>query len=302
MSETTGLSQAETAALRRLIEVNQPELASHYLALSENERAYSNLRESLETASTGPEQFEILLREAQVHAAGNKRERINALIDERFNFVDETREYLLQATSTEAGRRVACRMLSLPEMEVIRNWHILTQAHVENLRPRQLEARFTGQPDNLSELLHVSQEVSGGFAALVEDALAALPAADRALFLRHRQQVEVVQSVVEARPELSGICPSGWPRGSTYENARGVYTDGRALIAESFRLQQTGGNVLTTDGAYVLRHETGHAVDIALGLNLQATNFPIGTETLQPTDRSRRPRRFVELTQRTWQT
>jgi hypothetical protein len=82
--------------------------------------------------------------------------------------------------------------------------------------------------------------------------------ADRGQFIR------LERLVIDRLPHLKEIQPPGYPAGSTYSQAGGIYVsnEGAALVAESV-LSRNGRLSSTGLGTETLRHELGHAMDYA---------------------------------------
>lgn len=65
-------------------------------------------------------------------------------------------------------------------------------------------------------------------------------------------------------PVLASSRPRGWPPGSTWNNADGMFDGHNALVTEK-RTDVDGKLIVSGRSAGVLRHEVGHGLDTALG-------------------------------------
>lgn len=76
--------------------------------------------------------------------------------------------------------------------------------------------------------------------------------------------VHLTDLVVNAAPFLRGRQPRGWPADMTWENADAVHLpQHRMVVIASHRLNRDGRRVAARRVGGVLRHELGHALDIA---------------------------------------
>lgn len=79
-------------------------------------------------------------------------------------------------------------------------------------------------------------------------------------------RVELARFVVDAAPDLSDRQPRGWPAGSYWQNTDAVHLpQDRLLILAEKRRGKNGRIVDNLRVAGVLRHELGHAFDMATG-------------------------------------
>lgn len=94
----------------------------------------------------------------------------------------------------------------------------------------------------------------------------ALPEGVRKLLKDKGFYLVVVPNVTHKNglPELAGKTPRGWPPGTTWDNADGLQTGKKILVSE-YRQTATGKWEKNTRIGGVVRHETGHALDEALG-------------------------------------
>jgi hypothetical protein len=79
-------------------------------------------------------------------------------------------------------------------------------------------------------------------------------------------RVYLAEQVVDAVPGLRGTSPRGWPDGTRWENTDAVHLPAaRQLVVAEKRHNKQGRLVACTRVAGVLRHELGHAFDMASG-------------------------------------
>ena len=79
-------------------------------------------------------------------------------------------------------------------------------------------------------------------------------------------QVQIAEFVIDAAPSLKNRRPRGWPIDATWNNSDAVHLPQSKLLVLAERRRTTSGRVVTSNRVPgVLRHEFGHAFDIALG-------------------------------------
>jgi hypothetical protein len=79
-------------------------------------------------------------------------------------------------------------------------------------------------------------------------------------------QFRSAEFLVDAVPDLKGLRPRGWPAGTTWENTEAVHlASARLLVVAEKRRAANGQIVSNSRAAGVLRHEVGHALDMAGG-------------------------------------
>ncbi|MBC8350767.1 MAG: hypothetical protein H8E66_02190 [Planctomycetes bacterium] len=79
-------------------------------------------------------------------------------------------------------------------------------------------------------------------------------------------KVQLAEFVVDAAPSLRGVRPPGWPRHLTWDNSDAIHLPkSKLLVLAEKRRNRTGKIVPSSRVAGVLRHEIGHAFDMAAG-------------------------------------
>jgi hypothetical protein len=108
--------------------------------------------------------------------------------------------------------------------------------------------------------------VSAGFAREVSTAWTALPANFRDDLAKSGWQVQLAEFVVDAAPNLAEQAPRGWPDSMSWRQSDAVHLPGeRRLIVAEKRITAAGNVVHASRTQGVLRHELGHAYDVARG-------------------------------------
>ena len=114
--------------------------------------------------------------------------------------------------------------------------------------------------------LQVVTPVSAAFEAQVRTAWAELPRPLRSDLAHAGWQVHLAEFVVDAAPALAESQPRGWPSGMSWRQTDAVHLpQQRRLVVAEKRRNSQGQIVSATRAAGVLRHETGHAFDLAQG-------------------------------------
>ncbi len=126
------------------------------------------------------------------------------------------------------------------------------------MRPNQRE-NFSFEPRNIEEY-----GSSPAFGRLVADAYGRLPQVERGLVERAGVRVVLGGDMGRLRPDLRQQ-PPGYPPGTTYASATGLYDQrARRLFVPEYIQQPNGRFKPHHDPEAALRHEFGHAVDDAL--------------------------------------
>ncbi len=114
--------------------------------------------------------------------------------------------------------------------------------------------------------LTTATTVSDGFRRQVRQASLTIP--DR-LWLHVEQsgwEVRMAEFVVDAAPSLRNRRPRGWPQSATWNHSDAVHLpEAKLLVLAEKRLTSNGQIVPSNRIPGVLRHEFGHAFDIAAG-------------------------------------
>ncbi|HUG68338.1 MAG TPA: hypothetical protein VMM76_11335 [Pirellulaceae bacterium] len=77
-------------------------------------------------------------------------------------------------------------------------------------------------------------------------------------------RVQLAEFVVDAAPSLRGVRPNGWPRHLTWDNSDAIHLPtAKLLVVAEKRRDRNGEIVASSRVAGVLRHEIGHAFDMA---------------------------------------
>lgn len=117
--------------------------------------------------------------------------------------------------------------------------------------------------------------VSGRFRREAQAATTSVPAQVWKTLDDAGWRVQLAEFVVDAAPSLRGVRPNGWPRHLTWDNSDGLHLPAsKLLILAEKRRNRAGEIVPSSRVAGVLRHELGHAFDMAAGrgsLNLSAS-------------------------------
>jgi hypothetical protein len=121
-------------------------------------------------------------------------------------------------------------------------------------------------PSSIAGLVEHYGETSPEFKAKMLDAIEALPVPVRDKLREAGIKIAVGRRVTEIMPEFKGVTPRGWPKGTTWDNAEGLYHGGvkKAIVTEKYIGRVSGLEISTGRAEGVLRHEVGHAYDAAL--------------------------------------
>lgn len=105
------------------------------------------------------------------------------------------------------------------------------------------------------------QQASPEFQQKAYNEIEKMPAKDRQLLADKGIHYDVVNKMYDLDPKFATQQPRGWKAGSTYNDADGMYMPDRKSIVVAENTNR--GPSQRTDG--VVHHETGHAVDDAMG-------------------------------------
>ncbi len=121
------------------------------------------------------------------------------------------------------------------------------------------------EPDKKNRIPIENRGASKEFQEKVQKDLDNLPEGVRKLLIANGTKIVIGGTVSDAKPELKNVRPRGWPPGSTWDNADGLYSPGdKTVVIAEYRMD---GDKKVPSGrtAGVERHEIGHAVDHAMG-------------------------------------
>lgn len=114
---------------------------------------------------------------------------------------------------------------------------------------------------------------SDAFREQIQKQVDQLPAGVRRLLEANGTKIVVGDKVSGVYPELKGVQPRGWPPGSTWDNADGLYSPGDKTAVVTERRVDDGKDVKNERAEGVFKHEVGHAVDHAMGNFSQTDEF-----------------------------
>jgi len=77
---------------------------------------------------------------------------------------------------------------------------------------------------------------------------------------------QIGEKVTQVLPELKGVHPRGWPKGSTWDSAEGLYRQADKTVLNCENVRPIGQKVFQKNNRpeSIFKHETGHAVDKAV--------------------------------------
>ncbi len=238
-------------------------------------------------------------------SAASATRLLNGLPEARLAELRQLRHELTTAASTAERQRLQERVRVLVGPEFIRNYvqaHTSLAAAetqsttrtptAQNPSPRRLptaeeQDRITGMRERLSPLSDLSflrhlppgdtsrlvdrrANVSDAFMRQVDQALEAIPIATRNALAAAGYRVVVGENLTAILPHLQGQTPRGWPPGSSWNQTDGAQDQDRRIVAIGARRLQAGpgGRSVWVDNdraGGVVRHEVGHALNVALG-------------------------------------
>lgn len=121
--------------------------------------------------------------------------------------------------------------------------------------------------DQLADyLLEFRGDVSKEFGDKMRDGLKALPEEHLRVMALKKQAVVTGALVSDVMPELKGVRPRGWPAGSTWDNAEGLYAPKqKQIVMTEYRIDRETRKRIKArpETARILAHEAGHALDAA---------------------------------------
>ena len=129
------------------------------------------------------------------------------------------------------------------------------------------------------------------FQAKMQKEVDQLPAGVRRLLDANGTKIVVGDKISGVYPELAGVQPRGWPPGSTWDNADGMYSPSDKTTVITEHRVDDGKTVKNERAEGVVKHEVGHAVDHAMGNFSQSDEFKAAYDkdvaALSPADRAK---------------
>lgn len=108
--------------------------------------------------------------------------------------------------------------------------------------------------------------VSDSFRRQTSAALQTIPDQVRQVIETSGWRIQLAEFVVDSQPALTNDRPRGWPEDTTWQNTDAIHFPvERLLVLAEKRRNARGQIVATARVAGVLRHELGHAFDMATG-------------------------------------
>lgn len=144
------------------------------------------------------------------------------------------------------------------------------------LKRTSVEDLLLGKPgdralagDSLRRSLPIAIELKDGvsvqFANDVRKVVVAVPPAVLKVLADSNYRYVVADCVTNALPSLRGARPRGWPSNTTWDNADGIQYEKERVIAIAEYARDSRGQLSRGSRMPgVLRHETGHALDVAM--------------------------------------
>lgn len=153
--------------------------------------------------------------------------------------------------------------------EVSKNKDGTTTKHDQDRNGNFTEATFNANNELVGPIFDAKSTASSGFIDRVREQIAQMPEGVKKLLANDRTHIVATGRVLDAMPDYAGQQPRGHEEGRTWNDLDGAQNgeSKRIIVAERDRL----GFSQRTDG--VLKHETGHAVDRALGNDADSPEF-----------------------------
>ena len=79
-------------------------------------------------------------------------------------------------------------------------------------------------------------------------------------------EFQIGKKVTQVKPELKGVHPRGWPSGTTWDSCEGLYDGNNRKVVSCETSRPIGKKTFVKNARVegVFKHETGHALDVAL--------------------------------------
>jgi hypothetical protein len=150
-------------------------------------------------------------------------------------------------------------------------------------QPQEQQPQENLQFEDMQKLPLLDVEgVSDTFGETLSRAMEDLPATVTDTLEKYGTQFVIREKLTDAFPELSGVTPRGWPAGTSWDMAEGLYRGGSSktvAVTEKRLSQYSKEYVETTRAVGVFNHETGHAFDDALGRISATSEFRTAYDT-----------------------
>lgn len=119
------------------------------------------------------------------------------------------------------------------------------------------------------------RNASPEFAAEVKRQFDTLPENVRRLLAETGNKIVVGGKISDTDPDLRGVTPRGWPPGTTWDDDDGLFNPSRKeiTVAETHHNRDTGAFDRNNRVEGSIKHESGHAVDLALGSMSHSDDF-----------------------------
>ena len=114
--------------------------------------------------------------------------------------------------------------------------------------------------------VEVGEGTGGAFKDQVAIALGVIPTPVLETMAAKGLKIKTGTTMIEMNPELKGVQPRGWPPGTTWDGAEGMYSsnDKTVNVTESYRPAGQTGYMKSRRVRGVMLHESGHGFDHAL--------------------------------------
>lgn len=123
----------------------------------------------------------------------------------------------------------------------------------------------TVKASNPSAIIKLENSVSQQFKDRLYDTLAEYPQSVLNLLANSGIKVIGAKALTDAFPDLKGQHPRGWPEGWTWDRSDGIYRPDMSKLGAAETVFDGTRTAETSRLEGVIRHESGHAVDAALG-------------------------------------